>query len=510
MRLTLRLNGDRVRAFHVALAERLSRLPGVELAVDSRPAPGGVPRSAEALFQLETLIHRLPADGTAKRVPLSTLASHARPSGPADLTIDLVGDVEPQGRRVWRLAYDGVCGEEALLALILAGRTPRVRLEQNGATVSEGRLGTEYHGIALASFQDMLARTASLIVAAVNGAARSPLPVLPEPLSEAPAPALPSATKIGVRAAKATARRIVQQIYHLCYNAPHWRVGWRKTGGRDLYELRAHPQSGWRDLPDDGSRFYADPFPVLYRGQVTLFVEDYIHRTGKAILSAVAFGPSGPVGTPKPVLELPYHLSYPFVFERDGEIWMVPESSANRTVDLYRATAFPGGWVKEATLLSDIIASDATLTEHSGRWWMFATVRDGGGAFSDQLHLWSAPDFRGPWTPHPKNPLLIDIASARPAGRMVGRNGQLLRPVQDCRRSYGAALGIARVTQLDESGFEQVVETILNPSAGWAGRKLHTLNEAGGLEFIDGSAMAPRWKRTQIQDPMPTAGGEKT
>ncbi|WP_434722187.1 glucosamine inositolphosphorylceramide transferase family protein [Mesorhizobium sp. RIZ17] len=510
MRLNLRLNGDCVRAFHVALAERLSLLPGIELAIDARPAAGGVTRGAEALFQLETLIHRLPADGTAKRVPLSTLAGHSRASAPADLTIDLIGDVEPQGRRVWRLAYDGACGEEALLALILAGRTPLARLGQNGATVAEGRLGTEYHGIALASFQDMLARSASLIVAAVDGAARSSLPVLPEPSSEAPVPAMPSATKLGVRAAKATARRIVQQIYHLAYNAPHWRVGWRETGGKDLYALRAHPQSGWRDLADDGSRFYADPFPVLYRGQVTLFVEDYIHRTGKAILSAVAFGPNGPAGTPKPVLELPYHLSYPFVFERDGEMWMVPETSANRTVDLYRATAFPGGWVKEATLLSDIAASDATLAEHGGRWWMFATVRDGGGAFSDQLHLWSAPDFRGPWTAHAKNPLLIDIATARPAGRMVSRGGQLLRPVQDCRRSYGAALGLARITQLDDTGFEQVVETILNPGAGWAGRKLHTLNEAGGLEFIDGSAMAPRWKRTPRQDPKPAGGGEKT
>src|SRR5262249_34152275 len=155
-------------------------------------------------------------------------------------------------------------------------------------------------------------------------------------------PAMASTSKLGVRAAKATARRIVQQIYHLCYNAPHWRVGWRETPRRDLYELRAHPQSGWRGLPGDGRRLYAHPLPVLRKGQVTLFVEDYIHRTGKAILSAVAFGPNGPLGQPKPVLELPYHLSYPFVFERDGQMWMVPESGANRSVDLYRATAYPG------------------------------------------------------------------------------------------------------------------------------------------------------------------------
>ncbi|WP_137933666.1 glucosamine inositolphosphorylceramide transferase family protein [Mesorhizobium comanense] len=496
MRVSLRLDSECLREIHLTLLKRLSVLADVEVSADARLAAGGVPGNAAALFQLETVIHGLPADGAARRVPLSALAPYAaRPAAAPDLVIDLCGDVARDGARVWRVTYDGAAGEAALLATILNGQTPVARIEENGAVIAEGRLGTEYGGVALASFQDMLARTASLVVAAVTGAARAPLPVLPEPARPDGPPAMPSGVKLGIRAGKALARRIVQKIYHLCYNAPHWKVGWRRTEGRDLYDLRAHPAAGWQDLPDDGSRFYADPFPLLYRGQVTLFVEDYIHRTGKAILSAVPFGPSGPLGRPEPVLELPYHLSYPFVFERDGEVWMVPESCANRTVDLYRATAFPGGWVKEATLISDIVASDATLVEHGGRWWLFATVRDGGGAFSDALHLWSAPDFRGPWTPHPANPVLVDIASARPAGRMVERNGQLLRPVQDCRRSYGAALGIARVTHLDLTGMEQVVETILTPGALWNGRKLHTLNEAGGLEFIDGSAIAPRWKQ---------------
>lgn len=495
MQVSLRLDSECVRAFHLTLLRRLAALPQIEVSADARPAGGGIPGSAAALFQLETVIHCLPADGLAKRVPLSALAPYRRqPAASPDLVIDLCGDVHLEATRVWRVTYDGDAGEAALLALILAGRTPMARIEEKGTAVAQGRLGTEYGGIALASFQDMLARTASLVLAAMTGAART-VPVLPEPAQAGASPAIPSSAKLGIRAGKALARRIVQKIYHLCYNAPHWKVGWRETGGRDLLDLRAHPQTGWQVLPDDGSRFYADPFPILYQGKVTLFVEDYIHRLGRAIISAVPFGPSGPIGRPEPVLDLPYHLSYPFVFERDGAVWMVPESCANRTVDLYRATAFPGGWVKEATLLSDVVASDATLVEHDGRWWLFATVRDDGGAFSDALHLWSAPDFRGPWTPHPKNPVLVDIASARPAGRMVERDGQLLRPVQDCRRSYGAALGIARVAHLDLNGMEQTVETILTPGTLWDGRKLHTLNEAGGLEFIDGSALAPRWKQ---------------
>ena len=250
---------------------------------------------------------------------------------------------------------------------------------------------------------------------------------------------------------------------------------------------------GWTELADDGRRFYADPFPIVWRGRTFLFVEEFEHRIAKGVISVAEFGSNGPIETPRPVLERPTHLSYPNVFERDGEMWMIPESGAAGTIDLYRALDFPHSWKLEATLVDGLFASDATLVERDGRWWMFATVRDGGGAFSDALWLWSAPDFRGPWTPHPRNPVLIDIASARPAGRMFERGGALYRPVQDCRAGYGAAMALARVDRLDESGYAQTVEAVYRPDAGWPGRRLHTYNAAAGLEFIDGSALAPRW-----------------
>ena len=244
-------------------------------------------------------------------------------------------------------------------------------------------------------------------------------------------------------------------------------------------------------MPDDGSRFYADPFPIEHHGRLYLFVEEYPHATRKGIIAAVPFGPAGPEGRPEPVLELPHHLSYPFVFARDGEVWMVPESCAAETIELYRATRFPGGWVRETILVAGVAASDATLVEHGGGWWLFATVRDGGST-SDALHLWSASDFRGPWTPHPRNPVLIDNASARPAGRIVTRDGVLWRPVQDCRDAYGGALGLARILELDTQRFDQRVEATVRPGREWPGHLLHTVNSAGGFEFIDGSGQPRR------------------
>ncbi len=486
----LRLDSRYIRFWHVALLERVSRRPGVVASVDLAPCANHPGPTAAALLQLDRLLHGVARVMTAPAGPAAVSPYARQPGATPDIVLDLCGDAAsaPESR-VWRLEFDGAdhrvaADDSALLQLLLTRQAPVARILEADQVVAVARLGAEYNGSHASAIEDFLSRTITLVEAALTGTARA--------ITAAPAAVVPhraiTMPRAGQTALRGVAGAAIRHAYRLVYASPHWRVGWRRLNGPDLLDLRRHPDTGWQILPDDGHRFYADPFPIERGRELTVFVEEFPHRTGKGVISAVRFDASGPVGRPEIVLELPYHLSYPFVFERDGETWLIPESCAAGSVDLFRATSFPGGWVKQATLLSDIVASDATLVEHEGRWWMFATVRDGGGAFSDALHLWWAPDFRGPWTPHPANPVMIDIASARPAGRMVVRGGALLRPVQDCRHGYGRALAIARVTKLDEEGFEQTVETTLTSGPLWPGSRLHTLNSAGGFEFIDGSA----------------------
>ncbi|MDP4005903.1 formyl transferase [Methylobacterium sp. NEAU K] len=503
MHVRVRLDGARPRRWQAGLLERIAGMPGIAaVSVEATPGPDAWPTNAELLFRLESLVHGLPRLGSAVLSPTALDAwrqAGATLDTAPDLVLDLCGDVSP-GPTIWHLAYDGRLGEGALLASLLAGAVPQLALVEDGRIVSAGRLGSDLPGITVASHDDALARTVTLVMAALRGriAGRSGpahgARVTPSTIR----PTLAVAA-LSTRALKILARTIVHRLYHLCYRAPHWRCGWRRLDGPDLIDLGRHPEAGWNILPDDGRRFYADPFPIAFAGSTHVFVEDFPHETGKAIISAVRFGPAGPEGPPVPVLEEPHHLSYPFVFEREGSVWMVPESSAAGTVELYRATRFPGGWVKEATLLSGVVASDATLLEHAGRWWIFATVRDAGsgapsgaGSYHDTLHLWSAPDFRGPYTPHPANPVLIDPATARPAGRIVARGGALIRPVQDCSGGYGRALGLARIDRLDPEGFAQTVIGRIEPGPAWPGSRLHTVNAGGGLEFIDGSARVCR------------------
>lgn len=448
----------------------------------SRP----VVRDVERLFTLEQMLHRLPR-GRSATVAEQLFSPYLDGRSHPDVVLDLVGDAD-EDVRTWHLTFDGGTGEEALVAALLAGRAPVVRVVDRvaGRTLAAGRPGSENPAVTVVAFEDVLAGCTQLLHAALDGRA---------------APDIEDGERLSARrgqvlrhAGRSVARAAVHRAYRLLYHAPHWRVGWRCVDGPDVVDLGAHPSSGWRELPDDGWHFYADPFPIVVDGTTHLFVEDFDHRLGRGVISVVEFDRDGPRGTPWPVLEHKAHLSYPFVLQDAGQLWMIPETSGARTVELYRATRFPAGWTVEEVLLEGMEVSDATPFRHGGRWWLSATVRDG-GSYSDALHLWSADRLQGPWSPHARNPVLVDIAAARPAGRVVSRDGRLIRPVQDGRRGYGAALALAEVTRLDDDAYAQRVLSTVGPGPGWPGHRLHTLNRAGWLEVIDGSAFSPRYRR---------------
>jgi hypothetical protein len=232
---------------------------------------------------------------------------------------------------------------------------------------------------------------------------------------------------------------------------------------------------------------------VRWRGRAALFFEDLDHRVGKGVISVIEFDASGPTGPARLALEEPWHLSYPFVFARDGHLWMVPESSTRDDVALYRCVEFPSRWERHATLLSGVEAADATLFERDGLWWMMAATRPHAGGYSDTLSLYFADALAGPWRAHPGNPIFVDSRRARPAGGVIARGGRWLRPVQDCGDAYGGALGLAEITRLDREGFSQIELAVVRPGPFWPGRKLHTWNRSGRLEVIDGAAINPKF-----------------
>jgi hypothetical protein len=192
-------------------------------------------------------------------------------------------------------------------------------------------------------------------------------------------------------------------------------------------------------------------------------------------------------------LKEPWHLSYPFLIEEDGELYMVPEASLSGAITLYRCVDFPARWEPVAKLVDGVEAADATIFRHGCRYWMTSVVREGCGGYSDTLAIHHAPSLFGPWEAHALSPVLVDSRVARPAGGVVSHNGALLRPVQDCSKGYGKALAIMRIDALDPWTFRQTLTAHLGPGKDWPGNRLHSLNRFGRLEVIDGAVFTPKY-----------------
>lgn len=243
-------------------------------------------------------------------------------------------------------------------------------------------------------------------------------------------------------------------------------------------------------LPDAGPwRYRADPFGLTRKGVTHVFVEAFDYRTKHAVIEHHRLNPDRTWSGGDVVLSQPFHLSYPFIVQEAGEIFMIPESHQAGEVALYRARAFPQGWVRETALLSDIPAAEPSLIQHEGKWWMFFTVVGPKARDQKELHVAFADRLTGPWRQHPQNPVLVDRAGARPGGTpIVGKDGLVVLPVQDCSQTYGGAIRFLKFTDLTETRITvEQQPAILSGgllSEAYA-EGLHTFSRCGEATLVD-------------------------
>jgi hypothetical protein len=233
-------------------------------------------------------------------------------------------------------------------------------------------------------------------------------------------------------------------------------------------------------------RFWADPFQIKVNGRHYIFFEDYVNSAGRAHISVVEVDRNGIVSGPTEVLKLDCHLSYPFVFEWQDDYYMIPETGERDVVELYRASSFPLQWEPVKVLLEARSPLDTTLIDVNGTWWMFINIEEEGVAVNwDELHLYYSESPLGPWKPHARNPVVSDVRSARPAGRLFWSNNALYRPSQDSSLRYGYATTISKVTNLSPSAYEETEVIKIRPDWDNDIIGIHTVNFTDEMTVID-------------------------
>ncbi len=234
-------------------------------------------------------------------------------------------------------------------------------------------------------------------------------------------------------------------------------------------------------------RYYADPFVWQHKERVAVFVEEFDCLEHRGSLCAIELDRELKPSPPRPLNIGGTHLSFPFLFEHGGTLYMVPESCADECVDLYACEEFPDRWRRVRRLLYGLDAADSTIAWHDGRWWLFTSLRNPGSGRARHLGLFHTDDLlQGEWQAHPVNARELYASEPHVGGRNAGalafQGGVLLRPAQENRRHYGVGVRWMRIDTLDERSFAESPYDGVNPLAQvTAGVAPHHVSRHGNL-----------------------------
>ncbi|WP_431137544.1 glucosamine inositolphosphorylceramide transferase family protein [Psychroserpens mesophilus] len=234
-------------------------------------------------------------------------------------------------------------------------------------------------------------------------------------------------------------------------------------------------------------RIWADPFVIERKDTYYIFIEELLFSEPYGKIAVIEMDKDGNYKSPETVIERPYHLSYPFLAEDNGELYMLPETMGNNTIELYKCIAFPYKWELEKVIMNNIKAVDSTLFKHDDTYWLFTNIEEFNGIkTSGELHLFYSDSLLSDhWIAHKQNPIVTDKSCARPAGHIYESENCMFRPAQDCTKHYGYGIKINEITSLNTATYKERLKQTIYPDWSKDMFSTHTINASGDLTVMD-------------------------
>lgn len=274
--------------------------------------------------------------------------------------------------------------------------------------------------------------------------------------------------------------------WHDLFRQEDWNVGYLEVPLKRFVE---EPESFEGDVIWFKKRrrrdYYADPFVITTEKDTYIFFEHYSYKKGKGWIEVAK--KSQKFKKFHVALEEEYHLSYPFVFSYEGEVYCLPEGNDSQRLNLYRFNEKKMVLEQEGVLMEHVRAIDPTLCYRDGRWNLFFTQKD---YPSVKLYRYVSNELKGDYMPYFGNPVKVDCADARMAGAFFTLDGKLLRPAQECCRYYGTAVCLNQIDSMNDLEYsEKQIDKIQPFRGGKFKQGFHTLNGNDTMTVFDGK----RW-----------------
>lgn len=232
-------------------------------------------------------------------------------------------------------------------------------------------------------------------------------------------------------------------------------------------------------------RWFADPQLLeVTDTQIVVLVEEFWYKIRKGrIAKLVISRPDYVLQDMKIILELPTHLSFPVIYEKDGQVYVMPENSASGGINIYRYNA-EKETLEKVHEVANLPLTDATIVKFkSGEEYIFSTMLPHQNGDMLQIYPFDCDAMK-------MNEKAVDNVAfpsniARNAGDPFYIGDQMYRPAQDCNKCYGNGLNIQ---QVNKNGNEFEFKTVNEFHSDYEDYALgyHTFNIKNGLIVVDG------------------------
>lgn len=93
-------------------------------------------------------------------------------------------------------------------------------------------------------------------------------------------------------------------------------------------------------------KWYADPLAFHYDGKWYVFMEVFHKKLGRGCIGISKINTNKTLTSPQVIIKEKWHMSFPFCFEYDNSVYMIPETSECGKLWLYKCIEFPLKWKK--------------------------------------------------------------------------------------------------------------------------------------------------------------------
>lgn len=265
-------------------------------------------------------------------------------------------------------------------------------------------------------------------------------------------------------------------LKHSPLYAESWNVAYRFIESGSIIKDQ---ETVFHIIPNASKYWAADPMVFNYKGKIYIFAELYDYSLCRGTIGYTVYDGER-FDTWRQVIVEGFHLSYPFLFQINDEVFMLPESSASHQLILYRAINFPTEWKIAKVIAENVWWVDTTIYKIKRGFIGFTQeisdpTIDLKLLFDEELNLLS------------KEIIAENAKRYRCGGRIFEYKGEVIRVCQDCGEDYGKAL-VFRFCSL--YNFSERKSIIINPEQLNYDKTIlldgmHTYTSLKNIEVID-------------------------